>query len=107
MHFGLLRLAGIVAIVIGIASGSLMGWATPVFLNPFVNPDMVGGIIFVVVFLVIIPLLGYLEMVFFWERYRFQPDLKKLRRSPQIGMGVIAPVSIGLAIGLGVGWAVA
>lgn len=104
MSFGRLRLAAIAAIITGILIGALLGWATPIFLNPFVKPDMIGGALFMSLFFVIIPVLGFLEMVFFWERSRFRPDLKELGQSPQIGMGIIAPASIGLAIGLALGW---
>lgn len=64
MEFGQLRLAGIVAIFVGVLVGAFLGWATPIFLNPFVKPDMVGGIFFLALFLVITPLIGYFEMVF-------------------------------------------
>lgn len=106
MRFGRLRLAGVGAVFLGMAVGTLLGWATPVFLNPFVKPDMVGGVFFLAMFLVVTPLIGYFEMVWFWKPSRFRSDLKELGQSPQIGMGIIAPGSIGLAIGLGLGWAV-
>lgn len=104
MQFRRLRLAGVTAIFAGILVGVFVGWATPMALNPFVEPDMVGGAFFMAMFLVITPLFAYFEMVFFWNRSRFRPALKKLGQSPQIGMGIIAPASIGLAGGLALGW---
>ena len=104
MQFRQLRVAGVSAIFLGILIGNLLGCATPTFLNPIVEPSLVGGIFLMVLFFVIIPAFGYLEITFFWERSRFQPKLKKLGQSPQIGLGILAPTSIGLAIGLGLGW---
>lgn len=104
MRYASLRLAGIGMALLGLCIGAILGWGTPISLNPFVEPHMVGGIFFLAVFLVVTPLIGYCEMVFYWDCSRFEPALRRLRRSPQIGMGIIAPASFGLAVGLGMGW---
>lgn len=107
MRFGRLRLAAIIAIFAGIGVGVLLGWLTPTFLNPFLSTTMTVFWFFFVTLIVVTPLIGVAEMLWFWERSRFRDDLKELGQSPQIGMGIISPGAIGLGIGLVLGWGLA
>jgi len=92
---------------VGVVIGSSLGLVTPVTLNPFVQPGMRGGLVFLALFLVILPSLAYLEMRFLWSRSRLGPDIERIGKRRQGGMGIIAPTSIGLAIGVMLGWALA
>lgn len=84
--------------------GAALGWVMSALLIPHIGPDWLSGVVILGVFLVLMPLIAYLEMAFFWDRSRFELALRRLRRSPPVGMGIIALASLGVEIGLGMGW---
>lgn len=97
-------MAAIGVMLAGVAAGFGVGWVTPVFLNPVVEPDATGAVVLLLTLLVVTPLLGYAEMMVYWTRSRFRRDLYWVQHSPQAGMGAIAPGAMGLALGLVLGW---
>lgn len=94
-------LAGLPAMVAGVVIAAIIDfcWA-----NPFDQPERAGPTFLVVMGVAFVA--DWLELHFFWRRYFGAQAYHDLQRSGGTGLGIVGPISMGMALGLLITWGV-